>query len=158
MEGTIQIIDIIIIIGICQGIFLSFTIQRISNNNIKANTILSFLIAIATVMLIGRFLYFRYFSLRVFHWSLLVDSGVFLFGPLFFVYVKRLLIKGNRTYLLSFYHAIPFLIRSYLLIRNYKKEEKKMFSFDQGPLNYLNAFLISYACLHGLLVLLMILF
>jgi len=190
MEGTFQIIDIIIIIGICQGIFLSFTIQRISNNNYKANTVLSLLIAIATVILIGRFLYFRYLSIGIFHWSFLVDSLVFLFGPLFYMYIRRLLFKGNRSYFLSWHHSIPFLslvslalfflvyfsaeefyqyyldgnlktlfnvvsilmigsnfyylIRSYLLIKRFKKTEKQTFSFDQSPLNYLNAFLISF--------------
>jgi len=110
MEGSFQIIDIIIIIGICQGIFLTFTLQRISNNNHSANTILSKLILIATMMLIGRFIYFRYLNLTIFHWSLLVDSLVFLFGPLFYIYIRRLLFKGNTSYLLPVYHAVPFLL------------------------------------------------
>lgn len=190
MEGSFQIIDIIIIIGICQGVFLSFTLQRISNNNHNANTILSKLILIATIMLVGRFLYFRYLNLTIFHWSLLVDSLVFIFGPLFYIYIRRLLFKGNNSYLLPFYHAIPFLslvllsvfylvyftskefyqyfldsnlkilfniisglmivsnfyylFQSYLLMKKYKKEEKQTFSFEQSPLNYLNAFLILF--------------
>ena len=110
MEGSFQIIDIIIIIGICQGIFLTFTLQRISNNNHSANTILSKLILIATMMLIGRFIYFRYLNLTIFHWSILVDSLVFLFGPLFYIYIRRLLFKGNTSYLLPVYHATPFLL------------------------------------------------
>jgi len=108
MEGSFQIIDIILIIGICQGVFLTFTLQRISNNNYNANTILSKLILIATMMLIGRFIYFRYLNLTIFHWSLLVDSLVFLFGPLFYIYIRRLLFKGSTSYLLPIYHAIPF--------------------------------------------------
>lgn len=190
MEGSFQIIDIILIIGICQGIFLTFTLQRISNNNHSANTILSKLILIATMMLIGRFIYFRYSSLSIFHWSLLVDSLVFLFGPLFYIYIRRLLFKGNKSYLLSVYHAIPFLLlaitaifflvyftskefyqfyldgnlniifnvitiamivsnlyylfRSYELVKRFKKEEKQTFSFEQSPVNFLNAFLISF--------------
>ena len=190
MEGSFQIIDIIIIIGICQGVFLTFTLQRISNNNHSANTILSKLILIATMMLIGRFIYFRYSSLTIFHWSLLVDSLVFLFGPLFYIYIRRLLFKGNKTYLLPVYHAIPFLLlaitavfflvyftakefyqfyldgnlnvifnvitiamivsnlyylfRSYELVKRFKKEEKQTFSFEQSPVNFLNAFLISF--------------
>lgn len=199
MEGSFQIIDIILIIGICQGIFLTFTLQRISNNNHSANTILSKLILIATMMLIGRFIYFRYSSLSIFHWSLLVDSLVFLFGPLFYIYIRRLLFKGNKTYLLPVYHAIPFLLlaitalfflvyftaeefyqfyldgnlniifnvitiamivsnlyylfRSYELVKKFKKEEKQTFSFEQSPVNFLNAFLISFlVCLTAWLV------
>ena len=199
MEGSFQLIDIIIIIGICQGIFLTFTLQRISNNNHSANTILSMLILIATMMLIGRFIYFRYLNLTIFHWSLLVDSLVFLFGPLFYIYIRRLLYKGNKSYLLPVYHAIPFLVlaitaifflvyftaeefhqfyldgnlkiifnvisivmivsnlyylyRSYQLVKKFKKEEKQTFSFDQSPVNFLNAFLISFlVCLMAWLV------
>ena len=83
---TFKLIDIVIVIGICQGIFLSLTLQRITNNNSKANNILSLLIAIATLMLIGRFLFFRFLTLEVFQWSLFGDSLIFLFGA-FIVYV-----------------------------------------------------------------------
>ena len=108
MEGNFQLIDIIAFIGICQGIFLSFTLQRISNNNHKANSILSKLILIATIMLIGRFLYLRYLNYWVFQWSLIIDSIVFLFGPLNYIYVRRLLFKGNENYKTPFYSWIPF--------------------------------------------------
>lgn len=108
MEGNFQLIDIIVFIGICQGIFLSFTLQRISNNNHKANSVLSKLILIATIMLIGRFLYLRYLNNWVFQWSLIIDSIVFLFGPLNYMYVRRLLFKGNENYKTPFYSWIPF--------------------------------------------------
>lgn len=108
MEGNFQLIDIIAFIGICQGIFLYFTLQRISNNNHKANSVLSKLILIASIMLIGRFLYLRYLNLWVFQWSLIIDSIVFLFGPLNYMYVRRLLFKENENYKTPFYSWIPF--------------------------------------------------
>ncbi len=109
MEGNFQLIDIIVFIGICQGIFLSITLQRISNNNQQANTVLSKLILIATFMLIGRFLFIRYLSYWVFQWSLLFDTIVFLFGPWLYTYVRKLLFKGNSNFKLPFYHWLPFL-------------------------------------------------
>ncbi|MEZ4777939.1 MAG: AraC family transcriptional regulator [Flavobacteriaceae bacterium] len=108
MNITFQWIDVIIFIGICQGIFLSLTLQRISNNNHKANRILSYLIALATVMLIGRFVYFRFLTEWVFQWSILVDSVVFLFGPLTYVYIKRLLFKDSNRFWLPKIHFLPF--------------------------------------------------
>ena len=108
MNITLQWIDVIIFIGICQGIFLSLTLQRISNNNQTANRILSYLIALATVMLIGRFVYFRFLTNWVFQWSILVDSIVFLFGPLVYMYIKRLLFKANHEFWLSRIHFVPF--------------------------------------------------
>ncbi len=108
MLNSFQLIDIIIVIGICQGIFLSLTLQRISNNNRSTNMILSSLLLLATVMLIGRFVYFRFLNAWVFQWSLLADSVVFLFGPLFYIYIRRLLFKGNASYRLPLVHFIPF--------------------------------------------------
>ena len=109
MDITFQFIDVVLFVGICQGIFLSLTLQRISNNNQTANRILSYLIAIATIMLIGRFIYFRFLSYWVFQWSILVDAIVFLFGPFIYIYIKRLLFKGNATFWLSKIHFLPFL-------------------------------------------------
>ncbi|MEZ4816671.1 MAG: AraC family transcriptional regulator [Flavobacteriaceae bacterium] len=109
MNITLQWIDVIIFIGICQGIFLSLTLQRISNNNHSANRILSYLIALATVMLIGRFVYFRFLTEWVFQWSILVDAVVFLFGPLTFIYIKRLLFKNSYQFWLSKIHFLPFI-------------------------------------------------
>ena len=108
MGNSIELIDIVIIIGICQGIFLSLTLLRISDNNRSANIILSFLLMLATSMLIGRFVYFKFLSAWVFQWSLLVDSLVFLFGPMLFVYIRRLLFKANVPYRLSLWHYVPF--------------------------------------------------
>lgn len=109
MDITFELLDVIIFIGICQGIFLSLTLQRISNNNQSANRILSYLIVMATLMLIGRFIYFRFLNYWVFQWSIVIDTLVFLFGPFIFMYVKRLLFKGNNKYWLPFYHFLPFI-------------------------------------------------
>ncbi len=109
MLNSFQLIDIVIVIGICQGIFLSLTLHRISNNNRSANMILSSLLVLATVMLIGRFVYFRFLNGWVFQWSLLVDSVVFLFGPLLYTYIRRLLFKANTSYRLPLVHFIPFM-------------------------------------------------
>lgn len=116
MTTSFQLIDIVMLIGICQGIFLALTLQRITNNNRTANRILSLLIVFATVMLIGRFVYFRYLSYWVFQWSLLVDSLVFLFGPLIYIYLRRLLFKDNSNYSLARIHFLPFLIMILLAV------------------------------------------
>lgn len=191
MQTNIQIIDVILFIGICQGVFLSFTLQRITNNNRQANTMLSLLIILATIMLIGRFVYFKFLTLWVFQWSLLVDSIVFLFGPFLYMYLRRLLFVRNNKFQLPWYHYIPFfslillaayfivfyspeeyynlfaegymliifhvisismilfnsyyLLRSFKIVSDFKKQEKNVFSFDQSPLTYLYAFLIAFS-------------
>ncbi len=189
MDITFKLLDVIIFIGICQGLFLSLTLQRISNNNRPANRILSYLIIMATIMLIGRFIYFRYLTTWVIQWSFVVDSLVFLFGPFIFIYIKRLLFKGNDRIILPVINFAPFigmllfafwfivlynseeyyalliegslntlfsvisiimivfnfyfLFKSYLLVQEFRKMEKEVFSFDQTPVKYLNIFLLS---------------
>ena len=119
---TFELIDVVIFIGICQGIFLSLTIQRISNNNKKANAILSLLIIISTLMLIGRFLMVRFFSEWVFLWALVFDVVIFLFGPLFYLYTKRLLIKDSDPIKLGKIHFLPatlFFLMALFYVLNY---------------------------------------
>jgi AraC-like DNA-binding protein len=125
MDITFKLLDVIIFIGICQGIFLSLTLHRVSNNNQSANKTLSLLIALATLMLIGRFVYLRYLNQWIFQWSLAVDSLVFLFGPLIYTYVKRLLFKEKNPFKLSMGHYFPFfgmLIFAFYFISSYTKE------------------------------------
>lgn len=107
MNSSFQLIDIIVMIGVFQGVFLSFALQRITDKNREANKILSVLLLIATTMLLGRFLYFRMRSLYFFQFSLLVDSIIFLFGPLLFMYVKTLLFRERRKNHYVFYF-LPF--------------------------------------------------
>jgi len=137
MENSFQLIDIVIVIGICQGIFLALTLQRISNNNLHANRILSLLIVLATAMLIGRFVYFRFLTYTVFQWSILVDSLVFLFGPLIYMYLRRLLFKGDTTFFLPIYHFLGFfgmVIFALLYIVFYSpKEYYKLFTDGYLP-------------------------
>lgn len=107
---TFELLDVIVLVGICQGLFLSLTIQRISNNNKKANTILSVLIIISTLMLVGRVLMVRFFSEWVFLWALVFDVVIYLFGPLFYLYTKRLLFKDRAPIVLNRLHYLPAVI------------------------------------------------
>ena len=185
---TFQLLDVIVFVGICQGIFLSLTIQRISNNNKKANAILSLLIIISTLMLVGRVLMMRFFSEWVFLWSLLFDVVIYLFGPLFYLYIKRLLFKENNPINFNKLHYLPatlffvmacfyllyytpaeyfqaflrgelllmfnvvvitgltfnfyYLVRSFRVLRKFKRTEKNIFSFHQSPVRFITFFLI----------------
>jgi AraC-like DNA-binding protein len=150
-------------------------------------------------MLVGRFVYFRYLNYWVFQWSILVDAIVFLFGPLVYTYLRRLLFKGNGTYQMAKYHFLPFLgmvifasylilfyspkeyyglfkdgnltnafhiisavmiifniiylVKSFVLLKKFRQDEKEVFSFEQTPVTYIKFFLFSFsACLGAWLV------
>lgn len=143
MKDAFHLIDAIILIGICQGVFLTFAIQRIPNNNKNANSILSILIGISTLILAGRIVFVKYLTLFIFQVSLIFDSLIYLFGPLLYIYTKRLLFKGNQQFLLPAYHLIPFLLFLAGSVANmfiYTKEE----FYDlylEGNLKQLFAFL-----------------
>ncbi|MEM7085620.1 MAG: AraC family transcriptional regulator [Bacteroidota bacterium] len=107
---TFELIDVIVLVGICQGLFLSLVIQRISNTNKKANAILSLLIIISTLMLVGRVLMVRFFSEWVFLWSIAFDVVIYLFGPLVYLYTKRLLFNEQGPIVLNRLHYLPAVI------------------------------------------------
>ncbi len=105
-----ELIDVIILIGISQGLFLSLTILRIPKANKRANIILALLIFIATYMLIGRFLMFRFLTKATFFYTWIFDLPLYLFGPLVFLYTKRLLFHKNEEKTFSKWHFLPALV------------------------------------------------
>lgn len=114
MSIAFELIDVVVLVGICQGIFLSLTLLRLPNHNKEANSILSSLIFISTLMLVGRFLMIRMFSKEVFLWALLFDVIIFLFGPLFYAYTRKLLMTDGATGIKFRNHYIPALV--YLVV------------------------------------------
>lgn len=148
--NSFQFIDIIILLGVSQGIFLSLTLQQISNNNRNANRILSTLLILSSIMLIGRFVYFRFFNVWIFQWSLLVDSLVFLFGPIVYMYIRRLLFKASAPYSLSLLHFMPFLIMfgtvGFYIVYFTPNEHYNLFIESNGILifNILSIFMIAF--------------
>lgn len=153
MNGSFQIIDFIVIIGVFQGLFLSFTLQKIINKNRKANQILSLLLLIVTVMLLGRFLYFKIFSPTLFHYSLLIDSIIFLFGPLLLRYFKVFLFKEpEKKNILYYIHFLPFILMllfglSTLLIHNAQTFYNKNINGDYN--SFYNFIIISAILLNA---------
>jgi len=58
-------------------------------------------------MLVGRVLMVRFFSEWVFLWALIFDVVIYLFGPLFYLYTKRLLFNDNNPIVLNKLHYLP---------------------------------------------------
>ena len=100
-------IDIILFLGISQGVFLAVTIQIIKDKNKEANTILSIILLLSVVMLSGRMIFFRFLTPRFLQWTILIDAVIFLFGPLCYMYFRRLSFYKNEGFRLSWQHYIP---------------------------------------------------
>ena len=111
----LNIYTLILLLAAIQGFLLILAINTIQNNNQAANRILSILIFLLSVALIGKV---STYDRDMFNWlpRLLIvpDIIFFLYGPLFLLYIQRLLHRpsdqdgyGNRQWL----HFLPFLIQ-----------------------------------------------
>ncbi|MDY8136993.1 AraC family transcriptional regulator [Aquimarina sp. 2201CG5-10] len=105
-----EFIDLILFLGISQGIFLAITLQIIKNKNKTANRILGIILLLASFMLLGRMLFLKYITVRLFQVSILVDSIIFIFGPLCLMYLRRLAYAGNKNFKLQWFHYLPVII------------------------------------------------
>ncbi|MEP0265994.1 helix-turn-helix domain-containing protein [Dokdonia sp.] len=107
---SFTLLDIILFLGVSQGIFLAITLRFIDNRNKAANDVLSIAIGIAVVMLFGRVIAFRIDALWVVYVSDIVDVTIFLFGPLIYCYIRRLLFQEATVFRLSFWHYLIAII------------------------------------------------
>ncbi|WP_299674357.1 AraC family transcriptional regulator [uncultured Tenacibaculum sp.] len=101
-------IDLILLLGVSQGIFLGFTILFVCKNNRKANKILSLLLFSATLMLIGRIFLFKYYTPLLYRLAMIFETVIFIFGPLLYAYTNKLLTNHKKN--LAFYHYVPAII------------------------------------------------
>lgn len=110
-------LDSFLLIAIGQGVFLSFAIQLIQKKNKEANQILVSLIAIACIMLLGRVTFESIGLDWIWKVAILVDTTIFLFGPLLYLYVRRITTDDSVLFTLNLLHFIlPFLHLIYALI------------------------------------------
>lgn len=100
-----DLIDIILSLGIVQGLFVAFILNQISDKNKSANSMLSLILIIAALVLSGKMLFVHQIQLS--EWLALTDAVIYLFGPLSYVYIRRLLIKSETPYKLHLIHYLP---------------------------------------------------
>lgn len=100
---------IFLFFGISQGLFLSIAIPSTKNANNPANKVLALIILLATLMLTGRILYFSNNGEWVIRLAGLVDTTIFLFGPLIYLYT----LKFSETRIrFSKLHYIPAILHT----------------------------------------------
>ena len=104
---TFTVLDIILFLGISQGLFLSISLRLVHDRNKNANRMLSLLLLIAVLMLFGRIAAYRISEIWVWRFGVLMDTTIFLFGPFIYCYARRLVFKENPLFKLSWWHYIP---------------------------------------------------
>ncbi|MEL6809892.1 MAG: helix-turn-helix domain-containing protein [Bacteroidota bacterium] len=100
-------LDIVLFLGVSQGLFLAISLQLLHNKNKSANRVLSLLLFIASLLLFGRVLAFRPEILTLGRFGILADATIFIFGPLFYTYVRRLLFSEIPAFRLKWIHYLP---------------------------------------------------
>jgi len=105
--GSFSIIDLLLLIGIGQGIFLAISISQIQGTFKYANRYLIQIILLATLMLVGKVFGPRFQGEWVIRLAVLSDTSIFLFGPLLFSYVISLLKTDSNEGKLRLFHYIP---------------------------------------------------
>jgi len=196
--NSFGIVDLVLFLGISQGVFLAITLTLIHNKNKSANRVLSIILLIASIMLIGRIFHPRFSGVLFFRIAGFVDTLIFIFGPLLYTYLRRLTFYESPDYKIPWYHFIlafchlvffswtltyaaeemktiintggfnlayfivetigllsnlVYIIKSYHLLRIYKKEEKTNLSYSQKVQNYMSFFLLGISFFVGLWIL-----
>ena len=95
-----------------QGLFLMFALRFLPKRNKYANRVLSIILLIANVMLLGRIAVGYYGIEQLHRIATLMDGTIYIFGPLFYGYIRRLLFIEKSVYHLSFVHYIPVITYS----------------------------------------------
>ena len=107
---SFTLVDILLIIILSQGLFLTLAIQLVPNKNKPANTILTYLLIIASIMLFGRIALYRLQFDHLLRIATFVDTTLFLFGPLLYCYIRRLTFQEEKVFQLQRIHFLPMLI------------------------------------------------
>lgn len=99
-----------LLLAAMQGLLLILAINTSQYNNKAANRALSLLLLTLSIALVGRV---STYDREIFQWLpkllLLPDFIYFLYAPIFFIYINRLLRLPSRQYLgISAWHFIPF--------------------------------------------------
>ena len=105
-----SLIELVQFTGVVQGIFLMFCLHFASQKNKDANRILIIIIGLATFMFAGKIITFHLNNRWIWRASLLADCTIYLFGPLLYMYFRRLVYKNDPKKTLSLIHYIPALL------------------------------------------------
>lgn len=117
--GSYDFMDVLLLLGIAQGFFLSITLPIVHQKNIAANKVLALQLLLACLVLLTRMVVYKTDQLWIAQRFALLETLVFVFGPLGYIYLKRLLQKDQEKFTLSWVHCIPALLYlSYLIFVN----------------------------------------
>lgn len=149
---TFDIQDILIFAGAMQGIFLVAALLKIQKRNPLAIRHLSLFLLVTALTLTGRLIYMSDTLVMGARLSLLLDSVIFVFGPLLYTYLSRATYgqRINKPWL----HYVPVAIHLSIAIYHYSFTEAQyveklasgqlyvLFIFIEGSALVLNSYYV----------------
>ncbi len=135
---SFEFIDLILFLGISQGLFLAFTLQVLTKKNKAANKILSIILWVTTITLFGRMVYSRFSdNLYVIRIVILVDVIIFVLGPLSYLYMRKLVFEEKLNFRKILYHFIPVFFHLAFVLWSYTRTIPELHELiKQGALNF----------------------
>ncbi|WP_299889262.1 AraC family transcriptional regulator [uncultured Lacinutrix sp.] len=104
----LSLVDIILVIGMSQGLFLALAIQLLPNKNKKANRTLSIILLIASLTLFVRAVPFIITgNIKL---GIIADTTIYIFGPLLYSYIRQLTFNEKPAFRLNWYHYTPIFL------------------------------------------------
>lgn len=107
--GNYSVMDMVLFLGIGQGLFLSFSLLLIQKRNVAANKILALQLFLSCLVLLTRMLVHKADEFWVIQRLAPLESLIFVLGPLGFAYFKRLFEKGQANFSGYNFHYLPAL-------------------------------------------------
>ncbi|MBW3544317.1 MAG: helix-turn-helix domain-containing protein [Bacteroidetes bacterium] len=115
--GSTSFYALILIMAVVQGFILIAAVNGLQHKNKKANAILSLLIFVVSLSLVGRLASYQSLVYNAQPKLLLLsDLLYFLFGPLFYLYMQRLLTLRLKPDPKKWLHFVPALLHLFLYL------------------------------------------
>ncbi|MGB3587463.1 MAG: AraC family transcriptional regulator [Tunicatimonas sp.] len=124
--------DILLFLGISQGLFLVIALQSLQNRNVEANRLLTRCLLIAVIMLFGRIALFRVQELWVWRFAILADTTIFLFGPWLYSYFRQLFLKKADEPTLRVWEYLPAFLNLCFFLWTLSLDSKHFAQLYQG--------------------------
>lgn len=133
---NVNVFSLIILLGIFQGIYLSFILFTNRNGNYKANRYLALLLCAISASIFNIFL-MQTGLLRIFYFvSKFPVSLTLLFGPFFYFYVRSLIFGNSRLQRRDWFHFLPALIVFTRYLPYYFADKAIKKAFILTPVNF----------------------
>lgn len=131
---SVSVLDIFLFLGISQGLFLAFSLLFTHNRNRESNKVLALILCVAALMLFGRVVVFRITDEWVWRLGTFVDTSIFLFAPLLYVYVRRLAFSETPKYKLSIEHYFPAFLHFVYFAWTLSKSAEELYALYRSGL------------------------